>query len=231
LLGYTSFLAGMVFLPLIVIGAPVVAVMHEFAKRIDPRLLASLSCLGFAGTFYWIGLFDDAASFDQIFWPMLLAGAFLGAFFTPLAMLTLSGLSGRQVLRAAEAATLLRVAAGAFGITWQSIVVFRRTPFHQLHLADHFGGRQSISFDALEGLTSKLQAAGLDPAMMQAKLKLLIHQQAAILALDDAFLLAAYLFLALAGLVWLAAPCPPAQSRLQEETLRETSAQELVAQP
>jgi DHA2 family multidrug resistance protein len=230
LMGYSSTLAGLVFLPMILFSVPVICVMHELAKRVDARLLASLNLLGFAATFYWIGLFDDPQSFDQIFWPMVLEGVFLGSFFTPLTVLTLHGLTGDQMLRAAEAVNLVRIAGGAFGITMQGVILFRRLPFHQLNLADHFGGRISVSFDELERLTTKLEQAGVSPLMMKAKLRTLIKQQAGILALDDAFLLGSALCVALAILVWFAhstqRPVPP-----PEEELHEWRAEELMEQP
>ena len=61
-----------------------------------------------------------------------------------------------QQIRAAEEAGFLRVVAGAFGITLQGVVLFRRTPFHQLHLADNFGGRQFASIDLLQGFSSQI---------------------------------------------------------------------------
>ncbi len=206
LLGYSSYLAGMVFLPMILLAAPVTVAMQMLPKGLDARLLACLNLLGFAVTFYWLGLFDDPGSFDQLFWPMLLLGFFLGSFFTPLTKLTLHGLSGDRQLRASEEAGFLRVIAGAFGITLQNVVLFRRTPFHQLHLADHFGGRRFASIDVLQGFSSRMEAAGLDKGMITGRLMALIRQHAGILALNDAFLLASYLFLGLAGLVWLAYP-------------------------
>ncbi|WP_447979769.1 DHA2 family efflux MFS transporter permease subunit [Candidatus Nitrospira bockiana] len=231
LMGYSSTLAGLVFLPMLLLGAPVICVMHELAKRVDARLLASLNLMGLALTFYWIGLFDDPHSFDQIFWPMIVEGVFLGSFFTPLTVLTLHGLTGDQMLRAAETVNLVRIAAGAFGITSQGVVLFRRTPFHQMNLADHFGGRISVSFDGLTDLTTKLEHAGVGPGMVEAKLHQLIKQEAAILALDDAFLLAAYLCAGLAVFVWLAhstrRPVPPPA----QEELREWRAEELMEQP
>ncbi|MDF0650074.1 MAG: MFS transporter [Nitrospira sp.] len=204
LMGYSSELAGLVFLPMILLGAPLIALMHEVAKRLDVRWLACVNSLGFAATFYWIGLFDDPHSFDQIFWPMVLEGVFLGSFFTPLTVLTLHGLSGEQMLRAAEMANILRLAFGGMGITWQGIVLFRRLPFHQLHLSDHFGGRISASYDALSQFTAKLEALGFEPAMIERKVQLTIKQAAGILALNDAFLLSSYLCLGIAGLVWFA---------------------------
>jgi DHA2 family multidrug resistance protein len=230
LMGYSSTLAGMVFLPMILLGIPMIAVMHEIAKHVDVRLLASLNALGFAATYYWIGLFDDPHSYDQIFWPMVLEGIFLGSFFTPLTVLTLQGLSGPQMLRAAEAANILRIAAGALGITWQGVILFRRLPFHQLTLSDHFGGRASASYDVLQPVIDKLRQVGLDPGMVERKLQLMMKQQAGILALNDAFLLSSYLCLGLALLVWFARPMrEPVVSRA--ETVRTLQSEELMEQP
>jgi DHA2 family multidrug resistance protein len=230
LMGYSSSLAGMVFVPMIVFGLPLIAVMHEVAKRLDVRLLASLNAAGFAATFYWIGLFDDPHSYDQIFWPMVVEGVFLGSFFTPLTVLTLHGLSGDQMLRAAEVANVFRIAAGALGISWQGVVLFQRLPFHQLTLSDHFGGRMSASYDPFEQLTTRLHEIGFDPAMIHRQLQLLIKQQSGILALNDAFLLSSLLCFGLAVLVWCAHPSRvPVMA--QAEEVRERRAEELMEQP
>jgi DHA2 family multidrug resistance protein len=231
LMGYSSTLAGVVFLPMILFGVPVIAVMHELAKRVDARILASLNLLGFAATFYWIGLFDDPHSYDQIFWPMLLEGVFLGSFFTPLTVLTLHGLAGDQMLRAAETGNLVRIAAGALGITLQEVILFRRLPFHQLTLADHFGGRISLSFNGLDHLTTRLEQAGVSPVMVKAKLHALIKQEAGILALNDAFLLASYLCIGLAILVWFAHSTQRPVPRSEQEELQEWRAEELMERP
>jgi DHA2 family multidrug resistance protein len=202
--------------------------MHILCKYIDARWLICLNSLGFAWTFYWLGLYDDPHSYEELFWPMLVEGIFLGSFFTPVTVLTLHGLSGPLIMRAAEVANLLRVAAGAFGITFQGIVLFRRIHFHQLHLADHFGGRQSISFDPMGQLTAKLSAAGLSQAQIQAKLGLLIRQEAAILGLNDAFLVASVLFVGLGILVWFAHPTHLPVAPAPADELREMRAEEMM---
>jgi DHA2 family multidrug resistance protein len=215
---------------MILLGVPLIAIMHEVAKRLDVRLLASLNAVGFAATFYWIGLFDDPQSYDQIFWPMVLEGVFLGSFFTPLTVLTLHGLSGEQMLRAAEAANVFRIAAGALGITWQGVVLFRRLPFHQLQLSDHFGGRMSASYDPLQQITIKLQNAGFDSAMIQRKLQLVMKQQAGILALNDAFLLSSFLCIGLALLVWFAQSSRVSVMK-PVEAVHQRQAEDLMEQP
>lgn len=230
LMGYSSYLAGMVFLPMVLLGAPVIAVMHQVAKRVDVRLLACLNLLGFAGTFYWIGLFDDPHSFDQILWPMMVEGVFLGSFFTPLTVLTLHGLSGDRLLHAAETTNLFRIAAGAFGITAQSIILFRREPFHQLNLADHFGGRVSISYDALQGIATKLHDLGFDPAATRRQLLFVMKQEAGILAMNDAFLLSSFLCIGLAALVWFATSTRVPTLKAAD-AVWERQAEELMEQP
>lgn len=211
LFDYSSSLAGKEFLPLMLLGLPMLLLAHAYSlsHRFDARVFASLTCVGFAGTFYWLGLFDEPHSFDQLFWPMLVEGAFLGSFFIPLNMVTLHGLPQNQILKAAETATLFRIAAGGFGISGQGIVLFRRTPFHQLHLADHFGGRVFASVDPLQNVVSILRHTGVDLSRLPAKTVVLIKQQAAILSMNDAFLFSSYLFLALALLVWVAVPTVP----------------------
>jgi len=110
------------------------------------------------------------------------------------------------------------------------VVQFRRAPFHQLDLADHFGGRRFPSLDLLGQLTAKLEAAGLTPAMTQGTLGELIKEKAALLGLNDAFLLASFIFVLLAVFVWLARPTHVAYAS-RAERLRELRATELTEQP
>jgi len=153
---------------------------------------------------FWIGLFDKEGYFDQIALPIVFFGFSLAAFFAPLSALAIHGLPDARLLRAAEELTLLRTVAGAFGIALQGVVIFRRAPFHQLNLADHFGGRRFAALDLLSQFSDKLQALGFSADMARSPMGLLIHQEATLLALNDAFLLGAYIFIALAAFVWLA---------------------------
>lgn len=226
LLGYSSTLAGIVYFTMIFLAAPLVAVVHELSKKVDVRLIASMNFLGFAVIFTWLGLFDKPASFDQIAAPMAFFGFSLAAFFTPLAALAVHGLPAGKLVRAAEELTLLRTTAGAFGIVLQGVVVFRRTPFHQLDLADHLGGRRFASLDLASGLSDKLQAAGLDAKMALAQMGRLIRQESNLLGLNDAFLLAAAAFILLAAVVWLAQPT----LTRRVERLKAAEAEEMMEQ-
>jgi DHA2 family multidrug resistance protein len=179
---------------------------------------------------FWIGIFDDPSFFDQIFWPFLLLGFFLATFFAPLSVLALHGMPDRLLLRAAQEFNILRIAAGAFGISLGQVVQFRRQPFHQLGLADHFGGRRFASLDLLSQLGAKLETHGLTSAQTTSIFGNLIRDESALLGMNDAFLLGSGLFLLLAALVWLAHPTHVVYVSREEE-LRELRAEELTEQP
>ncbi|KAF2992484.1 MFS transporter [Methylocystis sp. MJC1] len=230
LLGYTSSGAGAVYLSMALLAAPVAWTVHFLVRHIDMRLFASLNFLGFSVTLTWLGLFDKLASFDQITVPMIFFGFFLAAFFAPLAAIAVQGLESTKLIRAAEELAMLRTAAGAFGIALQSVVQFRRTPFHQLGLADQYGGRGFPSLDLLSQLTDKLEGSGMSEAVARAQAARLIRQQALLMGLDDAFLLAAVAFFCLAIFVWLARGVPrkKPEPKPSFELLR---AEELMEQP
>ena len=228
LLGYSASLAGIVYLMMIILSVPLVGIIHELCRKFDVRLIAGLNFLAFAVIFTRIGLFDKHGYFDQIALPMVFFGLSLAAFFTPLAALAIHGLPGARLIRAAEELALLRTVAGGFGIALQGVVVFRRTPFHQLDLADHFGGRRFASLDLLSQFSDRLQASGLSADMARNQMGLLIREQATLLGLNDAFLLGAFAFVALAAFVWLAQSTVAPTKRV--ERLREAEAEEMMEQ-
>ena len=229
LLGYTSSLAGMVYLTMIFLAMAAAAVVHELTRHVDARLIVFLNFIGLAVTFVWLGKYDKSASFDNVTTPMFFFGFSLAMFFAPLATLAMTGLAGERLIRAAEELAMLRTLFGAMGITLLGVVVFRRTPFHQLDLADHFGGRRFASLDLLTSFLDRMQAIGMSQDAARGRAAQLIRQQAAILALNDAFLLGAMTFILLAGVIWLARPsyAPPKR----KERLEQLSAEELMEQP
>lgn len=231
LLGYTSSLAGAVYLFMAFLAVPLVAIVHLLTRNIDLRLLASFNFLGFAVTLTWLGLYDKPASFDQIALPMTFFGFFLATFFAPTAAIGMQGLSGGRLVRAAEELAMLRTAAGAFGITLQAVVQFRRAPFHQLGLADQLGGRRFPSLDLLPQLMDKFQGLGMSEAVARAQVARLMKQQSLLLGLDDAFRFGAMVFVVLAALVWLARSPAPARKPEPEPDLAHLKAEELMEQP
>jgi len=76
-----------------------------------------------------------------------------------------------------------------------------------------------------------LLASGLDPGMINRKLFTILKQQSTLLALNDAFLLASYLFLGMAGLVWLAYPTHPPAHPTPAKEVAAIRAEEIMEEP
>ena len=211
LLGYSSSLAGLVYLSMILLSVPLVAIIHELCRKFDVRLIASLNFLGFAVILMWIGLFDKNGYFDQIALPMIFFGLSLAAFFTPLAALAMHGLPAARLIRAAEELTLLRTAAGAFGITLHGRCP---VPAHALSISSisRIISAEGASLRSIYCRNSRTgcKRRGSRRIWRAAKLGSFIRQEASLLALNDAFLLGAVRFRR-AGRLRLARPARPSR--------------------
>ena len=82
----------------------------------------------------------------------------------------------------------------------------------------------------MQQFSSKLENSGFGAGMVTSRLGALIDQQAALLALNDAFLLSGFVSLGLAAFVWLARPTHVEYATRAEE-LRELRSEELTEQP
>ena len=218
-LGYSSLLAGLIFLPMAIFAKPMAGIFHEIVKRFDARLLASANLLGFAAVYFWLSHFDDPDSYDQLFWAKLLEGICLGSFFVPLTTLLLHGLAPERQWRALELANLMRIAAGAIGISLQAIVLYRRKPVHLTRFAENHTLFDAPQVQAIQ----KLVESGFSETAALAKFAKLTTRAELIRSLNDAYWMAACAFVFLAILVWFAHPTrTPVKVTPQEELRRET---------
>jgi len=220
-MGYSSFLAGLVFLPMAIFAKPIAGGFHYIIKYFDARLLASLNLLGFAITYFWLSQFEHYDAYQQLFWPKLLEGICLGSFFTPLTALLLHGLPQERQWRAVELATSLRIVAGAIGISLQGIIFYIRTPFHQTRFAE-----AHTLFDArLDESIALLKDTGFSESTALIQFAKIGREQSAIMALNDAFWFAGCVFICLSILVWFAHPTrQPARATLAQRMRRRAIA-------
>ena len=222
--GYTSFLAGSVLLPLIFLAKPMASIVHHLVNRFDARLLICINMLLFALYCLWTSLYDffgRGSLFDQPLCSQVLEGFCLGGLFVPLTTLFLSDLSTKRQTQAVELGGMLRVLGGSvasplFGVFWE-----RRAAFHQSRL---------VEYDLDSEILAHLHTAGLSDSLITAKLATIANQHAAILGLNDAFRLAAWLFLGLAVLVWFAHPVKPKHLTVKEEQ-RQIELESLLEEP
>ncbi|MGY6277486.1 DHA2 family efflux MFS transporter permease subunit [Methylomonas sp. MgM2] len=217
-LGYSSLLAGLIFLPMAIFAKPMAGVFHEIVKRCDARLLASANLLGFSVVYFWLSRFDDPDSYAQLFWVKLFEGICLGSFFVPLTALLLHGLPPERQWRALELANLMRIAAGAIGISLQAIVLYRRTPLHFIRFAEN----HSSVVEPEMAVVQNLVEVGFSQPAALAKFVKLTSRAEIIRSMNDAYWMAACAFLALAALVWFAHPTrAPVKITPREELGRE----------
>lgn len=215
-LGYSSYLAALVFLPMVVFGKPIGSIFHNIIQYFDARFLASLNLLGFAAVYFWLSRFDHLTDYAQLFWPKLVEGIFLGTFFLPLTTLLLHGLPAERQWRAVELAGMLRIAAGAFGISLQGIVFYQRAPFH----FTRFSESHTVSDTNFSEAVARLDTAGFVEPAVFAKYAQLGRQQSAILAMNDAFWLGGGVFTCLAVIVWFAYPTLQPSRRTVAQNIR-----------
>lgn len=204
LLGYSSSTAGEIYLVMMLAGLPLAGFMYEISKLIDVRFVISLMFISSSVTLTWLGLYDKTASFDALPIPVIFLGLCVAALSAPLSTLATYGLSGPFYKRAAQEFLVFRLIGGAMGIAFQSVIYFRRTPFHQLDLADFLGGRRFASYDSLGQLQTRFQNLGISDSVSARLIARLIRQQSGILAMNDAFLLGAIILLICSAAVWLA---------------------------
>ena len=114
------------------------------------------------------------------------------------------------------------VASPLLGVFWE-----RRTAFHQSRLIESF----SLHDGGAGDIIARLHAAGLHDQLATAKLAGVAGQHAAILGMDDTFRLAAWLFVGLASVVWLADPVGPKPAALPKEDTRQAALEDLMEEP
>jgi DHA2 family multidrug resistance protein len=226
-MGYTAFLAGLYYLPMFVFAKPLANASHHLAQAFDARKLATVGLLGFTVAYWWIAGFDRKAAFQDTWWPKLLEGAALGAFFVPLTVIAIARIPRALQPRAVELANTLRLWAGAMGIPAQTAIWYHHQWLHRARIGEGLGPFDPNTAELLGGIVGQ----GYGEQAAQAKISQWITQQASIQAIDDCFRIAGAIFLVLAGLVWLAhpthLPSAPRPAEEQREVALEEAAEDL----
>ncbi|WP_231550976.1 DHA2 family efflux MFS transporter permease subunit [Acidithiobacillus ferrivorans] len=187
-MGYSAWMVGLLLLPMAIFSKLSATLTQWFLNHIDARILGMTALLGFSAYSFWISSYNRTASFDELLWPQILVGMFLGGLFPPLVAIALSGLRGTAEMRGTAFLNLLRVCGQAMGIPIMATLWDRRLIFHEHFLTENNpSGKHFIS--TLMGHT------------ILAK-QIIYH--AALLTFNEIFYIAAWGFLIVAGLLLLA---------------------------
>ena len=187
-MGYSAWMVGLLLLPMAIFSKLSATLTQRFLNHIDARILGMISLLGFSAGSFWVSSYSRTASFDELIWPQILVGMFLGSLFPPLIAIALSGLRGAAEMRGTAFLNLLRVSGQAMGIPIIATLFDRRTILHTHFLTEN-GGTITSMFNA---------------SVKSARTSDYINHHAAMLAFNEIFYIAAWGFLIVASLLLLA---------------------------
>jgi len=185
--GYSARAIGDLLLSMAVF-APLSAVFsHWFLERHDPRTLAVAAMVLLGVASLWLSSYDLPASPSSVGAPPLLVGLGLGGAFAAWARIGLWGLSGPAERQAAALLNLLRSSGQAMGIPLVTALWERRLDLHRHFLVEIGASHRELWQAAIKRMNAST------PSMAR-----LVHLHAAMLAFNEIFYVAGWIFLALA---------------------------------
>ncbi len=137
LMGYTSFLAGLVLSPGGVASLIALPIAGGLINKINPRALLAFGIIVASYSVHLMAQFNMQASLEAIIWPRIVMGLSLGFLFIPLQILSLSRIAKEDMGNATAIFNLMRNLGGSFGVAFVTTLLARRAQFHQDHLVQH----------------------------------------------------------------------------------------------
>ena len=204
-MGYTATLAGVVLAPVGVLAIALMPLVGRNLSRVDPRWIVTTSFLVFGLVMFMRSWFDTDADIRTLLVPTVIQGAALATFFVPLLTLGFSGLPPERIPSASGLMNFARITAGSFATSITTTLWDRRATLHHEQLVEQLTGSNAAMTQAM----AHLHAGGLTSQQGYALLNNLVDVQSYMLSANDIFYVSGFLFLVLAGIVWLARPGKP----------------------
>jgi DHA2 family multidrug resistance protein len=207
LMGYTSYLAGLVLGP----GgfATIIATMIAglLVSRMNPRILLAVGIAACSYATYLMAHFTLYADLPSMVWPRIFLGLGMGLLFIPLTTMTMSGIRKEDMGDATSLYNLLRNLGGSFGVAFVTTVLTRRSQFHQSRLIDKLTPYDQQFQQSTAELGNTLSSVGVDPSSASQSGPALIYKellrQASMLSFNDAFFLISIFMIMIIPLVLL----------------------------
>ncbi len=201
-MGYTATWAGLVLAPTGVLAIMITPIVGRNMQRLDPRKLTTIGFVVFAACAFLRTRFNTAADFDTLALPQLLQGIAVAMFFVPLTAIALSGLANEQIASASGLFNFLRILAGGIGTSVATTMWQRREALHHAQLTE-----QVTAFNPIASqLSGHMQGLGFGARQSYGLIDGAITSQAYAMATLDMQWIAAWIFLALIPLLWIARP-------------------------
>ncbi len=201
-MGYTATLAGVVLAPVGVLAILLMPLVGRNLSRVDPRWIVTTSFLVFGLVMFMRSWFNTDADIRTLLVPTVIQGAALATFFVPLLTLGFSGLSPERIPAASGLMNFARISAGSFATSITTTLWDRRATLHHEQLVEQLTGSNAAMTQAM----AHLHAGGFTSQQGYALLNNLVDVQSYMLGANDIFYVSGFLFVVLAGVVWLARP-------------------------
>ncbi|MDE2428982.1 MAG: DHA2 family efflux MFS transporter permease subunit [Burkholderiales bacterium] len=201
-LSYTATEAGKVMAPVGVFAIILSPIIGKILPKVDARKVASIAFMGFALVFFLRARFTTEVDTISLLIPTLLQGAAMSMFFIPLTSIILSGQAPDKIPAAAGLSNFVRIMCGGMGASIMTTLWDSRTTLHHSQMADHTGS----SYPAFVQSIQNLMHLGIPEQGAYAIVNRSIDVQASTMAATDIFMMSAYMFLGLVGLVWMTKP-------------------------
>ncbi len=207
LMGYTSYLSGLVLGPGGIATMIAMPIAGNLVTRINPKALLAFGIAVAAYSVHLMSLFNLQADFTTIFIPRMVLGIGMGFLFIPLTTLTMSGIKNEEMGNATAIFNLLRNLGGSVGVSFVTTMLARRAQFHQVRLVEHLNPFERNFQVAIPQLSQDLQSRGFNPPLLnQGSLNVIyneIQRQASMLSFNDCFYILSILMILILPFVLL----------------------------
>jgi DHA2 family multidrug resistance protein len=206
LMGYTSFLAGLVLGPGGVATLIALPVAGALVNKVNPKFLLAFGIIVNAFSTHLMSNFNLYADFWTVIWPRIVLGIGMGFFFIPLTTLTMSGIKKEDMGNATAIYNLIRNLGGSFGVAFVTTMLSRRAQYHQTHLVEHVTPFDSSYQIFSEQSSQFLQYRGFEDTLSEQGGLAFIYKEllrhASMMSFNDAFYLVSILMIIVLPLVF-----------------------------
>src|SRR5580700_8700399 len=200
MLGYTAELAGKALSPggaVIMLMMPVVGIL---VSKLDTRILVTFGCTVSAIALFWMAGWDLQLDYSHAVRARMLQSFGLAFLFIPINVAAFAYVPKEKTNMGTGIINLARNIGASVGIATVTTMLDRRTQFHQSRLTENANDYSAAYHNMLNGLQTKLVAAGSTAAHATAQAHGMIYntvqRQAVMLAFIDNFKMLGVVFLA-----------------------------------
>lgn len=200
LMGYTSYLAGLVLGPSGAIMLLLLPFVGKLSEKMDARFLLCFGLVVSGLSLVYMSRFTLQIDIGTAMMGRNIQAIGIAFFFVPLSFLTMAFIPREYMNDASALFSLLRNLGGSFGTAFVTTILARRAQFHQHRLVEHLSPYDPALTQAQESLEKFM---GMEPREALGVIYQYVQQQAGYMAYVDVFFVQALFFFGLAAFMWI----------------------------